>query len=1141
MSDTRFNARGMISDVLEAFQTPQNLARKSYGMMMLNSYLVEMSRKRSAVIKALHHVAVDLHEVATGDKDLRKAEELFWHWMLKVDKDFKAGDVNAYTNLVSETAVDELGNPLRNQKAIDELRNRIKATPAQAQQGFEFRDGEKAWSDEAITEDSAAYKLYSQMVDTLVEQQVIRLESVIAGSRTTADVAKSFLVSYSASDELMELLSRVRDKYENLVMRDAKVSEDTFTIRQDKKAVEAADKFAEQVARIASAEFGELKLKDWLEGKEGEASEAFRTAEFDDLIKDFKRIRELKLDNAGVAKIKMFIQSSGLKATAIRDAQLYAKASILRHYAPLDRDGTHYVRVVAVDEKGNVVDLSREAYADIPYYEFASEGEARRAMDELNKAFGDTAYKSPMEDADGEPRSVRLIATSGAIKNSADMRVTVNPYLLIKAIENIGLPLSADAQKKLTTLVTEQGAAARRSLQRVGKAGFNTNVRDIQSQFSEFIASVSANNLYRSQVDNLFMPHNDWMWTGSRRKLRELQKDVEAARNPEQRRQAEIAYAAYATQFKNSADISTDPAFGEVTINGKKFKTQGRGNKFREQAVRMVDTLNRSGGELIEVSEAIFGQGFGAKLRTFAVLAQLGGSIASAVLQFAGIPTNSWSYMSYVNSKNGFGLGYGAGNSGYALSKAFADTKNFRLSDYEYLRTLKPGQHNLSEADIAFLTQATEAGSLTPAQAEALMGSTRGRNPKAQKLMDGWMFFFNYAEQLNRRTTALAVFRLEYERRLAPYGGVAGASDAQKTVAFTQATRIAENAVDATQGRYGVMDRPELGRTGLLQYPFQYKQFVINSIELMAGMSTKGRLQYLAALLILTGVSGLPFAEDLMDILDTLLSFFGIPKANVEQEMILFFDGVLPGSGAWMNKGILDQVLGVSISSRIGMGDVLPLTGMGVPGTDKLREFESFLGPVYGALTGVATFGTGVLSMPLELLGGKAETTSLRDLFRNSPVTALRSIGDSWAYLESGAIVTADGRLVSKDMSAWTVLSRLLGFYPTAASRQNDIVRMGKQNDAYRNEISAKFRMAYIRAGMTNNLRGDRKAMMEVVREVDAWNKAAKGTGLEITNFQKNADKALKDAKMPTVERFLKSTGTANKPVVEQLSDALGF
>jgi hypothetical protein len=294
-------------------------------------------------------------------------------------------------------------------------------------------------------------------------------------------------------------------------------------------------------------------------------------------------------------------------------------------------------------------------------------------------------------------------------------------------------------------------------------------------------------------------------------------------------------------------------------------------------------------------------------------------------------------------------------------------------------------------------------------------------------------------------------------------------------------------------------------------------------------------------MLILAGVSGLPFAEDIGDLIDKLLSFFGIPRANVEKEMLMFYDSVIPGSAEWINKGILDQLLGVSVSSRVGMGNIIPLTSAGVPGTDITRELMEFAGPVVGMLAGTTSFVDGILSMPLEAAGIKAGETSLRDVFRNSPITALRSVGDAWAYLDTGAIVSADGRMVADNVSGFTIFARLLGFYPAEASRQNNMVRLGKQSDAYRNDIAAKFRLDYIRAGMSNNMKGDREAMARVIDEVERWNKAAKGTGLEISNFVKNSRKALKDAQMSTAERFLKSTAKPNRPVMEELADAMGI
>ncbi len=1138
LSDNKTNTKSLFKDVLDAFSTPQGLGVQNYGTREINSIFTDMSHLRSMVISRLAEVAPDLHKTGKDDPELLQAEEMFIHRMLELYMNFKPGPEQKDPDLVYTDRFDPDGTPVRNVEAIAAYKKRILATPEMFKNGVNFRDKTPPFK-ATVAADSPAYKFYSQMVDTLVEQQILRLQSVIQGGKVNENLAFSYLRNAEANDAQIAIIEEARRIYTSLAVKNAKVDKDSGQIKLDDEASAKANVFANQVARVMSKEFGDQKLKDWLEGNPKEGSEQFRTAEFDDFIKKLPTLNKLKLGS--LTEVNSLIVNSVFNATTARDAQLYAKQSILRHYTPLDRAGEFAVKVAVVDGEGNTISLGRESMAHLPYYEFDTKAEADRVMEELNRAFATQFTETGLKDIDGKPvkSDAKLVAFSGAVSKTAEMRITVNPNTLLKAIENLGIRLPAEAVEKLVTRTTNQNAAARRNLERNVNPGFRRDIRSVQAEFSEFIASIVANNINRPKVDDLFRPHNQWMWTGSRDRLDRLKARIEAAPTADERRDREREYAEYATQFRYSTNTSTAEGLSSVEINGTKYKLMGRGNKYREMAIRMVDTLNRSGGELVEVSEAIFGKGFGAQLRTFSVLAQLGGSFASGLLNVIGLSTNTWSYLAYTNKQNGFGGGYGSAASALAINKALADTSFRKLNDIKYLKELEPGKHNLTRDEINFLIKVAEDGELAASQSQALMGATRGRNPTTQKLMDGWMSFFNYTEQLTRRTTALATFRLEYQRQLALYGGRPTAD--QKSAALGRATKFAEAAVGYTQGRYGLMDRPELGRTGLLQYPFQYKQFVINTVELLANMDTRGRIQYLAMMLLLAGVSGLPFAEDIGDLLDTLLSFFGIPRANVEKEMLMLYDSILPGSAEIINKGILDQLLGVSISSRVGMGNILPLTSAGVPGTDITRELMDFAGPVVGMLAGTTSFVDGILSMPLEAAGIKPGETSLRDVFRNSPITALRSVGDAWAYLDTGAIVSADGRMVADNVSGFTIFARLLGFYPAEASRQNNMVRLGKQSDAYRNDIAAKFRLDYIRAGMSNNMKGDREAMARVIDEVERWNKAAKGTGLEISNFVKNSRKALKDAQMSTAERFLKSTAKANRPVMEELADAMGI
>jgi len=108
-----------------------------------------------------------------------------------------------------------------------------------------------------------------------------------------------------------------------------------------------------------------------------------------------------------------------------------------------------------------------------------------------------------------------------------------------------------------------------------------------------------------------------------------------------------------------------------------------------------------------------------------------------------------------------------------------------------------------------------------------------------------------------------------------------------------------------------------------------------------------------------------------------------------------------------------------------------------------------------------------------------------------------------------------------------TLVYRLMGFYPASATRANDFTRVGKYQQQYALEISSAYKTAYIKAAMANGGKGDRAAMQAVLDQVEWWNEAAQGTGLEIANFRKNMARALKEAKLPAGERFLKAAPKA--------------
>jgi hypothetical protein len=127
--------------------------------------------------------------------------------------------------------------------------------------------------------------------------------------------------------------------------------------------------------------------------------------------------------------------------------------------------------------------------------------------------------------------------------------------------------------------------------------------------------------------------------------------------------------------------------------------------------------------------------------------------------------------------------------------------------------------------------------------------------------------------------------------------------------------------------------------------------------------------------------------------------------------------------------------------------------------------------------------------------------------------------------------------VVSSDASAGVIVARLLGFYPYEATVQNDIVRMSKYVSEYAKAVKAEYVSAYVKAAMDK----DTNAARNIVGYVKEWNEDAKGTGLEIRDFEASARRSLKEAERPTTMRYLRAAPKSVRPETEELMRVLGY
>lgn len=694
----------------------------------------------------------------------------------------------------------------------------------------------------------------------------------------------------------------------------------------------------------------------------------------------------------------------------------------------------------------------------------------------------------------------------------------------------MNINIKPDERERIVKTLTDTNARARKNLFRSGTPGWDKDVIRSVSEYLESTAHVAAKKRFRHRMDDIFLRQENWL--GDDAKLAALKAAVDNATTDEQRAEARREYAKYAYMYQY---MKPEAQGRTVEVGGKQTPTLGRGEDYREEAKSILRWYTDA-GNIIESTEDKLSGEVGSQFKMWVVVAQLGGSVATALVNFTSLMTHSIPYLATHNEKMGFGGGFSVNKASNAIWKAATDLKNYNLSDGGFISKVvesgKWADYGMTEDEARFLLAATEEGVLQAALFNALIGSARGqgtRNNKMQAAIQTWMGMFSYTEQMNRRVTAMAAYRLEKERALAM-----GMSEVD---ASAKAAQFARDAVNDSQGEYGMFNRPEMARGNLMQYVFMYKQFSIITVQLLRNMPLKGRALMIGFLLLASGMRGLPFAEDLMDILDTIMQKLGLTTASVEKELMEFFDGVAPGMTPAIMKGVLDQFTGVTISSRLGMGDLIPLTGALRAGASPTQELKDFAGPAIGGLIDATATAGNIARYSAEVIGLRDDTTSVVDILRKSPVAAFRSIADGSMYLVDGRVTNKDGQVVSSDAGVGLAMARMLGFYPAEATLQNDVVRLSKQLDAYAKEIKADYVQAYRKAYLDSDQAG-MKRIREYVRE---WNADAQGTGLEINGFEKSALRSAREMSRPTLARYLKSAPEGIKPETVEMLQAMGY
>lgn len=209
------------------------------------------------------------------------------------------------------------------------------------------------------------------------------------------------------------------------------------------------------------------------------------------------------------------------------------------------------------------------------------------------------------------------------------------------------------------------------------------------------------------------------------------------------------------------------------------------------------------------------------------------------------------------------------------------------------------------------------------------------------RLSVAWGKLFGAAEQVNRRVTFIAAYRLAKEQGM------------------PDPAAFARRAVTETQFVYSKASKMQWGRGAVGGTLMTFKTYSVAYLELMHRLWNQGEpgsqerkdgrkaaMLMIATLMLMSGVGGLPFGEDAEDLIDGAAQLMGY-NFSAQKAKQQFLDDVFgQGLAGFIEKGVTGLPgMPLDVSGRLGMGNLIPGTGLLQERTDHTRDVLEIAGP----------------------------------------------------------------------------------------------------------------------------------------------------------------------------------------------------
>ena len=536
--------------------------------------------------------------------------------------------------------------------------------------------------------------------------------------------------------------------------------------------------------------------------------------------------------------------------------------------------------------------------------------------------------------------------------------------------------------------------------------------------------------------------------------------------------------------YSNARQVSTNLHAGEISRSASEIKD----GDVKDHAIRLMEYIQNPTEEAQKLKALLF--------TTF-----LGGNISSAIVNFTQTATTTFPYLSQFD---------GAGSVMKRLGDAVKLAARGIRNDDELKQALKRAEDEgvVSPQEVFHLmAQAQGRAQLQTGDGTRVGDALAKTNNFMTKATLAWGRLFSAAEQANRRIAFIAAYKLARDKGMAnPF-------------------EFAEKAVLETQFSTNKGIRPAWARGAVGGVLFTFKGFTISYLELlgrMLGNGPEGKKAFglaLGTLFLFAGAGGMPFVDDLDDVVDGFAQRVLGKSFDSKQAKKEFFASIFGQTGAEFVMGGLTSLPGapIDLSGRLGLGNIIPGTGIAPKKASYQRDAMEIFGPA-GSLFSNYAMAIGMLAQgEVGSAAAQAAPLGIQNLIKGMDMAQMGFYRDT------------KGRKVI-DTNGWEAAAKVMGFQPASVKRIQDATSTQQgliaQNKLRETEIADKMARARI----------ERKPELaqEAREELAEWNRKNPESPIRIDQSQIN--RRVQQAMMDKAKRIEK---TAPKEIRQSVAREL--